>query len=54
MKSITDMFFEGSKRIFLKVNRVDHVEPVVNSVVRQGILHWALQLFEVLLLPDVL
>ena len=53
MKSINYMFLEGSPRIFANLNRVDLVERAGNSVVRQEVLRRALELIEVLLVPDL-
>ena len=53
MKSITDMFFECSSRIFTNLNRIDLVKRAANSVVRKEILRRALQLIHVLLVPDL-
>ena len=53
MESITDMFLEGSPRIFTNLNRVDLVERAANSVVWKEVLRRALQLIHVLLVPDL-
>ena len=53
MKSITDMFFDGSPRIFTNLNRIYLVERAANSVVRKEVLRRALQLIHVLLVPDL-
>ena len=53
MKSITDMFFEGSSRIYTNGKRVDLVERADKSVVRNEVLPRAVQLIHVLLVPDL-
>ena len=54
IKSITDVFFEDSPRIFTNLNCIDVVErAAANSVVRWLLLCRALQLSEILLVPDL-
>ena len=51
--SIVDMFYEGTQRNLTILKVVDLLELAGNSVVWQVVLHCALQLIEVPLLPDL-
>ena len=53
MKSITPMFFESRPRISIYLNGGDHAERAGNSVIRQVVLCRALQLMQVLLVPNL-